>query len=162
MCGCRARIMATRAPTNWRIQPGRRRDLIMSQQEHSPQVQVGAAPMPDENRLLWVDMEMSGLSPDTDRVLELAVVVTDTFGRPWREGVVNVALGVAGLRPLVDYRGCRDPYGRELHSTVIAVADEIADCDAETDSGWRDRRKIIQRNAVAPDRTVPRRSCIGD
>jgi coenzyme F420-0:L-glutamate ligase / coenzyme F420-1:gamma-L-glutamate ligase len=56
----------------------------------------------------------------------IAVVISDTFGRPWREGVVNVALGVAGLRPLVDYRGCRDPYGRELHSTVIAVADEIA------------------------------------
>jgi coenzyme F420-0:L-glutamate ligase/coenzyme F420-1:gamma-L-glutamate ligase len=52
--------------------------------------------------------------------------VSDTFGRPWREGVVNVALGVAGLRPLLDYRGCRDPHGRELHSTVIAVADELA------------------------------------
>ncbi len=58
--------------------------------------------------------------------LPIAVIISDTFGRPWREGVVNVALGVAGLRPLVDYRGCRDPYGRELHSTVIAVADEIA------------------------------------
>jgi len=56
----------------------------------------------------------------------IAVIISDTFGRPWREGVVNVAIGVAGLRPLVDYRGCRDPYGRELHSTVIAVADEIA------------------------------------
>ena len=58
--------------------------------------------------------------------LPIAVIISDTFGRPWREGVVNVAIGVAGLRPLVDYRGCRDPYGRELHSTVIAVADEIA------------------------------------
>jgi len=56
----------------------------------------------------------------------IAVIISDTFGRPWREGVVNVALGAAGLRPLVDYRGCRDPYGRELQSTVIAVADEIA------------------------------------
>jgi len=56
----------------------------------------------------------------------IAVIVSDTFGRPWREGVLNVALGVAGLRPLVDYRGCRDPYGRELTSTVIAVADELA------------------------------------
>jgi coenzyme F420-0:L-glutamate ligase/coenzyme F420-1:gamma-L-glutamate ligase len=57
---------------------------------------------------------------------ELGVVISDTFGRPWREGVVNVALGVAGLRPLLDYRGCRDQYGRELSSTMIAVADEIA------------------------------------
>jgi coenzyme F420-0:L-glutamate ligase/coenzyme F420-1:gamma-L-glutamate ligase len=56
----------------------------------------------------------------------IGVIVSDTFGRPWREGVVNVALGVAGLRPLLDYRGCRDPHGRELQSTVIAVADELA------------------------------------
>jgi coenzyme F420-0:L-glutamate ligase/coenzyme F420-1:gamma-L-glutamate ligase len=56
----------------------------------------------------------------------VAVVVADTFGRPWREGVVNVALGVAGLRPFVDYRGCTDQYGRRLESTVIALADEIA------------------------------------
>src|SRR5258705_12930499 len=56
----------------------------------------------------------------------LGVIVSDTFGRPWREGVVNVALGVAGLRPLLDYRGARDRFGHLLHSTVIAVADEIA------------------------------------
>ena len=57
---------------------------------------------------------------------DIGVIVSDTFGRPWREGVLNVALGVAGLRPLLDYRGCRDPYGRELTSTVIAIADELA------------------------------------
>jgi coenzyme F420-0:L-glutamate ligase / coenzyme F420-1:gamma-L-glutamate ligase len=56
----------------------------------------------------------------------LAVIVSDTFGRPWREGAVNVALGVAGLRPLLDYRGTVDAYGRSLTSTVIAVADELA------------------------------------
>ena len=56
----------------------------------------------------------------------VGVIVADTFGRPWREGVVNVALGVAGLRPFVDYRGCTDHYGRRLESTVIALADEIA------------------------------------
>lgn len=56
----------------------------------------------------------------------VATIVSDTFGRPWREGVVNVALGVAGLRPLVDYRGCVDPFGRRLESTVIAIADELA------------------------------------
>jgi len=56
----------------------------------------------------------------------VAVIVSDTFGRPWREGAVNVALGVAGLRPLVDYRGCLDPYGRRLESTVTALADELA------------------------------------
>jgi coenzyme F420-0:L-glutamate ligase/coenzyme F420-1:gamma-L-glutamate ligase len=56
----------------------------------------------------------------------VAVIVADTFGRPWREGVANVALGVAGLRPLIDYRGCIDSHGRRLESTVVALADEIA------------------------------------
>ncbi len=57
---------------------------------------------------------------------EIAVIVSDTFGRPWREGAGNVAIGVAGIEPLWDYRGERDNDGRELHSTVIAVGDEIA------------------------------------
>lgn len=56
----------------------------------------------------------------------VAVIVSDTFGRPWREGAVNVALGVAGLQPLVDYRGSADAFGRPLTSTVIALADELA------------------------------------
>ena len=56
----------------------------------------------------------------------VATIVSDTFGRPWREGVINVALGVAGLRPLLDYRGQRDRFGRRLQTTIIAVADEIA------------------------------------
>jgi len=55
-----------------------------------------------------------------------AVVVTDSFGRPWRNGIVNVAIGVAGLAPLADYRGRRDTAGYELHITVLAVADELA------------------------------------
>ena len=56
----------------------------------------------------------------------VAVIVSDTFGRPWREGAVNVALGVAGLQPLVDYRGRTDQHGRRLQTTVIAAADELA------------------------------------
>lgn len=56
----------------------------------------------------------------------LGVVVSDTFGRPWREGQVNVAIGVAGLPPIRDYRGQLDTHGRELRSTAIAVADELA------------------------------------
>ena len=55
-----------------------------------------------------------------------AVVVTDSFGRPWRNGIVNVAIGVAGLAPLIDYRGHHDAAGYELHVTVLAVADELA------------------------------------
>lgn len=66
-----------------------------------------------------------------DRVRELtgkkvAVVVSDSFGRAWRMGTTDVALGVAGMQPLLDLRGARDAMGYELHSTQIAVADEIA------------------------------------
>ena len=56
----------------------------------------------------------------------LAVIVSDTFGRPWRQGLVNVAIGVAGLAPLVDYRGVLDSAGRRLESTAMAWADELA------------------------------------
>jgi coenzyme F420-0:L-glutamate ligase/coenzyme F420-1:gamma-L-glutamate ligase len=55
-----------------------------------------------------------------------AVIITDTFGRPWREGLVDVAIGVAGLDPLNDYRGRSDRHGRQLASTIIAVADQLA------------------------------------
>lgn len=58
--------------------------------------------------------------------IEIAVIVSDSFGRPWREGLTEVAIGVAGMRPLVDYRGRSDPHGYSLHATVDAVADELA------------------------------------
>jgi coenzyme F420-0:L-glutamate ligase/coenzyme F420-1:gamma-L-glutamate ligase len=58
--------------------------------------------------------------------IEIAVIVSDSFGRPWRVGLTEVALGVAGMRPLVDYRGRRDPHGYSLHTTVDAAADELA------------------------------------
>ena len=58
--------------------------------------------------------------------LEAAVVVSDSFGRAWRTGTTDVALGVAGMTALLDLRGTRDPAGYELHATQIAVADEIA------------------------------------
>lgn len=58
--------------------------------------------------------------------IAVGVVISDTFGRPWRQGLTNVALGVAGLSPFVDYRGRRDMQGRVLHSSVLAAADELA------------------------------------
>ena len=66
-----------------------------------------------------------------DRLREMTgatvgVIVSDTFGRPWRMGIVNVALGVAGLPALMDLRGSRDDAGKELHATVLAIADEVA------------------------------------
>jgi coenzyme F420-0:L-glutamate ligase/coenzyme F420-1:gamma-L-glutamate ligase len=72
----------------------------------------------------------SGASP--------AVVITDSFGRAWRLGQADVAIGCAGLAPAQDWRGRRDQRGRELSATVIAVADEVAaaaDLAREKDSG---------------------------
>jgi coenzyme F420-0:L-glutamate ligase / coenzyme F420-1:gamma-L-glutamate ligase len=55
-----------------------------------------------------------------------AIVISDSFGRPWRNGIVNVAIGTVGIDALVDLRGLHDAQGREMHSTIIAVADELA------------------------------------
>jgi coenzyme F420-0:L-glutamate ligase/coenzyme F420-1:gamma-L-glutamate ligase len=74
--------------------------------------------------------ELTGTAP--------AVVITDSFGRAWRHGQCDVALGVAGLAPLEDWRGRTDARGRELHATWIAVADELAaaaDLARSKDSG---------------------------
>ena len=62
-----------------------------------------------------------------DRIgCDIGVVISDSFGRPWRQGVTNIAIGVAGLAALVDERGKRDRNGRELNVTQIALADAIA------------------------------------
>ena len=58
--------------------------------------------------------------------VRFAVIMSDTFGRPWREGLVNVALGISGIAPLIDYRGQKDSHGNALKVTVIAIADELA------------------------------------
>jgi coenzyme F420-0:L-glutamate ligase/coenzyme F420-1:gamma-L-glutamate ligase len=80
--------------------------------------------------LLPVDCDASaqGLR---DRIEELAgvrvgVIISDTFGRAWRMGLVNVALGVAGLPAMLDYRGQPDDFGMPLQATVVAIADELA------------------------------------
>ncbi len=56
----------------------------------------------------------------------VGVVISDTFGRPWREGQTDVAIGAAGLRPILDHRGTSDRHGRTLRATRIAIADELA------------------------------------
>ena len=58
--------------------------------------------------------------------VDVGVVISDTFGRPWRLGIVNVALGVAGLPALIDLRGTRDDDGEPLAATVLAIADDLA------------------------------------
>jgi coenzyme F420-0:L-glutamate ligase / coenzyme F420-1:gamma-L-glutamate ligase len=69
---------------------------------------------------------------------EIHVIVADTFGRPWREGLVNIAIGVAGFAPLRSYLGERDPAGRPLQATILAIADELAGA-AEPVMGKLDR-----------------------
>jgi coenzyme F420-0:L-glutamate ligase / coenzyme F420-1:gamma-L-glutamate ligase len=58
--------------------------------------------------------------------LAIPVIITDSFGRPWREGLTEFAIGIAGMKPLRDDRGRRDPYGYKLKASVEAVADELA------------------------------------
>ena len=60
------------------------------------------------------------------RSISIGIVITDTFGRPWRDGLVEFALGVSGFEGLLDLRGGEDLQGRELHHTIISVADELA------------------------------------
>ena len=58
--------------------------------------------------------------------VEVAVIISDTFGRPWRRGVTDVAIGSAGIRPVADLRGLPDAMGRIMQVTEVCVADEIA------------------------------------
>ncbi len=82
------------------------------------------------------------------------VIVSDSFGRPWRVGIVNVAIGVAGLPALLDYRGQYDDAGYELHVTVIAVADELA-CAAELVANKLDRRPVTLVRGYVPPLSMP-------
>jgi coenzyme F420-0:L-glutamate ligase/coenzyme F420-1:gamma-L-glutamate ligase len=86
-----------------------------------------------------------------DRIgVDLPVIVSDSFGRPWRWGIVDVAIGVSGLAPLEDLRGSPDADGRTMRSTVRAVADEIASA-GELALGKAARRPVaVVRGAHPP------------
>lgn len=60
------------------------------------------------------------------RGIKVAIIISDSFGRAWREGQVNVAIGVAGINPLISYAGIDDPYGYRMQASVLAIGDEIA------------------------------------
>jgi len=63
---------------------------------------------------------------ERDLGVDVAVIISDSMGRPWRRGIVDFAIGIAGLAPIRDYIGQVDPYGHELKVTVVAIADELA------------------------------------
>jgi coenzyme F420-0:L-glutamate ligase/coenzyme F420-1:gamma-L-glutamate ligase len=97
---------------------------------------------PDTACLLPVDADASARTLRR-RLAELsghtlAIIIADTFGRPWREGLVNVAVGLAGFEPIVSYLGETDPGGHVLQATILAVADELASA-AEPVMGKLDR-----------------------
>jgi coenzyme F420-0:L-glutamate ligase / coenzyme F420-1:gamma-L-glutamate ligase len=118
-----ARLVRTRPP------------LVIAETRHgfvcaSAGVDASNAPEPEAVVLLPEDPDGSAARL-RDRLLELtgadvAVIVSDSFGRAWRQGTTDVAIGCAGVKPLLDLHGERDPAGYELHATVIAVADELA------------------------------------
>jgi coenzyme F420-0:L-glutamate ligase / coenzyme F420-1:gamma-L-glutamate ligase len=89
-------------------------------------VDASNAPAPDTLVCLPRDPDASARALRGALPARPAVVIADSFGRAWRHGQVEVAIGVAGLRPLDDWRGRRDSVGRELRATWIAVADEAA------------------------------------
>jgi coenzyme F420-0:L-glutamate ligase/coenzyme F420-1:gamma-L-glutamate ligase len=99
--------------------------------------------------------ERAGVAP--------AVIISDTFGRPWRDGQVNVAIGVAGMLPLSDYAGVDDPYGYTMHATLIAVADELASA-AELVMGKIDAVPvaIVRGYAYAPSEQASARQLLRD
>ena len=117
------RIVRTRPP------------LVIAETRHgficaSAGVDASNAPEPETVVLLPDDPDASA-SRLRERLRELTgaeigVIVSDSFGRPWRQGTTDVAIGVSGVRPLLDLKGERDAAGYELHATVIAVADELA------------------------------------
>jgi coenzyme F420-0:L-glutamate ligase/coenzyme F420-1:gamma-L-glutamate ligase len=112
----------------------RRGDLIISETRHGFICANAGVDLsnvgPGHAALLPVDPDRSARAlRDALRArftVDVAVVVSDTFGRPWRAGLTDVAIGVAGLAALVDLRGTRDTYGRELQVTEVAVGDEVA------------------------------------
>ena len=112
----------------------RRGDLIISETEHGFVCANAGVDLSNVDAgwaaLLPVDPDRSARrirdALRATRGVEVAIVISDTFGRPWRQGLTDVAIGVAGLAAVVDLRGTEDALGRELQVTEVAVADEVA------------------------------------
>ena len=111
------------------------RGIIISETKHGficANAAVDASNVPGEHivALLPSDPDASAMSireAIRERLrVDVPVIISDSFGRAWRNGIINVAVGVSGLQPLIDYRGQRDNDGYLLSATVIAIADELA------------------------------------
>jgi coenzyme F420-0:L-glutamate ligase / coenzyme F420-1:gamma-L-glutamate ligase len=87
---------------------------------------VDASNAGGEDVLVMLPLDPDGSARELRRRLGCAVVITDSFGRAWRRGQCEIAIGCAGLTALDDWRGQADSDGRELHATAIAIADEAA------------------------------------
>ena len=112
----------------------RRGDLIISETEHGfvcANAGVDFSNVPDGYAaLLPIDSDRSARRIRdvirAEQKVEIGVIISDTFGRPWRRGVTDVAIGCAGISPILDLRGTEDASGRELHVTEVAIVDELA------------------------------------
>ena len=111
------------------------RGIIISETHHGfvcANAGVDASNIPDSNTvcLLPADPDASARhlrdTLSAELGADLAVIVSDSFGRAWRQGITNVAIGVAGMDPVADYRGEKDPHGYPLTASLLAVADELA------------------------------------
>ncbi len=111
------------------------RGIIISETHHgfvcaNAGVDASNVPGDDTVCLLPLDPDASAArlrdAIGEDPGVEVAVVISDSFGRAWRHGITDVAIGVAGMDPVADYRGLRDPHGYPMEASVLAVADELA------------------------------------
>jgi coenzyme F420-0:L-glutamate ligase / coenzyme F420-1:gamma-L-glutamate ligase len=133
-------------------------ELVISETQHGlvcANAGVDASNVPENSiALLPLDPDLSArrLRARIEHLagFHVAVVISDTFGRAWRLGQTNVAIGLAGLDPFTDYRGETDEYGRELTATLICTADEIAGA-AELVMGKTSRVCAVIVRGAAPN-----------
>ena len=108
----------------------RRRDsLVIAETRHGlvcASAGVDASNAPEPGSLVLLPLDPDASAARLHERLGVAVIISDSFGRPWRKGTTDVAIGAAGLTTLLDLRGERDATGYELEATTIAIADEIA------------------------------------
>lgn len=111
------------------------RGIIISETHHGfvcANAGVDASNVPGDDTVCLLPLDPDASAARLQRNLfsrtgsEIAVIISDSFGRAWRQGITNVAVGVAGMNPLADYRGETDPHGHPLTASILAVADELA------------------------------------